>query len=75
MIKEISKQEIISTVRRISRFLPFNILMKIDEAHVLEMNKEFLRQLFNAEIYINKNYDPTNKKKTALPYKPAIHLE
>ncbi|WP_456472614.1 leucine--tRNA ligase [Methanocaldococcus sp.] len=48
--------------------------LNIDEEEILKKNKEFLKKEFNAEIIINGE-DKANKKRVAIPYKPAIYLE
>ncbi|ADG13246.1 leucyl-tRNA synthetase [Methanocaldococcus infernus ME] len=48
--------------------------LDIDEEEVLKKNKEFLEKEFNAEIIINGE-DKANKKRVAIPFKPAIYLE
>ncbi|WP_423792489.1 leucine--tRNA ligase [Methanocaldococcus indicus] len=46
----------------------------IDEIKVLENAKEFLEKEFNCEIIINGE-DKGNKKKLAIPMKPAIYIK
>ncbi|WP_017980935.1 leucine--tRNA ligase [Methanocaldococcus villosus] len=46
----------------------------IDEVKVLNEAKEFLEKEFNTEIIINGE-DKANKKRFAIPFKPAIYVE
>lgn len=50
---------------------------KIDEYSALKNAIEFLSGEANAEvvIYDEPTYDPQNKSKNAMPYKPAIFIE
>jgi len=52
--------------------------IRIDEKTYFEGAKEFLEKEFNASFYICKDGecpDPANKRKYAMPYKPAIYME
>ena len=54
--------------------------IEIDEKKYLENSKEYLKNVFNCEIEIysaddNKIYDPQNKKRFAIPLRPAIFIE
>ncbi len=49
--------------------------IKIDEESVLERDKKYIEKVFNAEVVINSDYDPKNKRKFAIPMKPAIYVE
>jgi leucyl-tRNA synthetase len=50
---------------------------KIDEIAILTNEKEFIASEINSEIIIHKDnlFDPENKSKQAIPYKPAIYIE
>jgi leucyl-tRNA synthetase len=55
-------------------------LAEIDEKNYLECGKSYLKELFDCEVEIigadDKNiYDPSNKKRFAIPLKPAIYIE
>jgi leucyl-tRNA synthetase len=52
----------------------------LDETRVLENAKNFVAQRFNAQIMVfneenSKRYDPKNKAKVSMPYRPAIYIE
>ena len=54
--------------------------MEIKENEYLEKSKEYLKNLFSCDIKIfsaddEKIYDPSNKKRFAVPLRPAIYLE
>ncbi len=48
---------------------------EIDEQKVLEESIEYLMRETGAEIVINGDYDPKNKRRFAMPLKPAIYIE
>jgi len=48
---------------------------ELDEEAVLEREKEYLMHEFGCEIEINGDYDPENKRRLALPLKPAIYVD
>ncbi len=78
IMKEIMKDERFRKKgKEISKLL--NTIIKInaiplDEEKILSQNKEFLEKEFNAEIVINGE-DKGNKKRFAIPMKPAIYIE
>ena len=47
----------------------------INEEEILRHNKEFLERYFGSSIEINSKHDPLEKRKNALPLKPAIAVE
>ncbi len=53
--------------------------IRINEKEYFETAKEFLEREFGANIFIysgdEKCYDPANKRRHAMPYKPAIYIE
>jgi len=49
--------------------------VEIDEDSVLKEAADYLAEECDAEIVINSDYDPKNKRKFALPLKPAIYME
>ena len=53
--------------------------IRIDEKEYFEAAKDFLEKEYNATFFIysgdDECYDPANKKKYAMPYKPAIYME
>lgn len=62
LVKEIKKEE----------------FLKIDEKEYFEDAIDFLQKEFNAEFRIygdEECYDPANKRRFAMPYKPAIYME
>ncbi|WP_461462753.1 leucine--tRNA ligase [Methanobrevibacter sp.] len=50
---------------------------KLDEASILEDSKEYIEEECGSEVIIHRDdsYDPQNKARNAMPYKPAIFLE
>ena len=50
------------------------LFFELDEAEVLEREKEYLAKEFGCEIQINDEYDPKGKKRFAIPLKPAIYV-
>ncbi len=50
---------------------------KIDEYDVLSDALDFISEEVDAEVIIHTDdsYDPQNKAKNAMPYKPAIFME
>ncbi len=53
--------------------------IKIDEKEYFENAKDFLENEFGASVFIYGGeedcYDPANKRRLAMPYKPAIYIE
>jgi leucyl-tRNA synthetase len=50
------------------------LYFELDEAEVLEREKDYLATEFGCEIQINEEYDPNGKKRFAIPLKPAIYV-
>ncbi len=50
---------------------------KLDEASILEDSKAYIEEECGSEVIIHRDdsYDPQNKARNAMPYKPAIFLE
>ena len=50
---------------------------KIDEATILNDAKDFIEAEVESEVIIHTDdsYDPQNKARNAMPYKPAIFME
>ena len=49
--------------------------IEMDEPAVLEREKWKIEKEFGAKVYINSQYDPKNKRRVALPLKPALYIE
>ena len=49
----------------------------LNEKEILEDAVEYISGEVSAEIIIHEdaNYDPENKARNAIPYKPAIYME
>lgn len=72
------KKEIAEFAKKISREMTkTRYIGKIDEYEILNDAKDFIEQEVNTEIVIQKDnsYDPEDKAKNAIPYKPAIYME
>ena len=72
------KKEIASFAKRISREMTkTHYIGKIDEYEILKDGKDFIEEEVNTEIIIHQDdsYDPEDKAKNAIPYKPAIYME
>lgn len=48
---------------------------KIDENGVLRDDREFIEGEIGMRLKVNPNYDPQNKRKMAIPGRPAIYIE
>ncbi len=48
---------------------------QVNEAKVLERERDYLLREIGAEVVINSDYDPKGKRKLAMPLKPAIYVE
>jgi leucyl-tRNA synthetase len=73
-----NKKEIAEFAKKISREMTkTRYIGKIDEYEVFFDGIDFISEETNAEIIIHKDdsYDPENKAKNAMPYKPAIFME
>ncbi|HJH26995.1 MAG TPA: leucine--tRNA ligase [Methanophagales archaeon] len=65
-----------STVDFVKRLMKSNLgYFELREEEVLEHEKEYLMKEFGCEIGINEAHDPKEKRKFAIPLKPAIYVE
>ncbi|WP_407454297.1 leucine--tRNA ligase [Methanobrevibacter sp.] len=72
------KKEIAGAAKKISREMTkTRYIGKIDEATILNDAKEFIEAEVESEVIIHTDdsYDPQNKARNAMPYKPAIFME
>ncbi len=85
-IKDVSPKEAIkeamkirkdkSTVDFVKRLLKEKIkFVKIDESALLEREKSKIERILGASVIIDSTHDPKNKRRFALPLKPAIYIE
>ena len=85
-IKDVSPKEAIkeamkirkdkSTVDFVKRLLKEKIkFVKIDESALLEREKSEIERILGASVIIDSTHDPKNKRRFALPLKPAIYIE
>ncbi len=47
----------------------------INEEEVLNREREYIMREIGAEVLINSSYDPKNKRRFAIPLRPAIYIE
>ena len=64
----------ILTLRKASSKEGANSYFELDEEAVLEREREYLMHVFGCEVEINSDYDPENKRRLAIPLKPAIYV-
>jgi len=72
------KKEIADFAKKIGREMTkTRYIGKIDEHEILNDAKDFIEEEVNTNIIIHKDnsYDPEDKAKNAIPYKPAIYME
>jgi leucyl-tRNA synthetase len=72
------KKELSNFAQKIAREITrINYVGKLDENQLLNDALNYLSQEAEAEviIHLNGDYDPQNKARNALPYKPAIYIE
>ena len=72
------KKELAGFAQKIAREMTrINYVGWLDENQLLEDSQNFLSRETGAEVIIHPepDYDPQNKARNALPYKPAIYLE
>jgi len=72
------KKEIAEFAKKISREMTkTRYIGKIDEYDIISDASDFISEETNAEIIVHKDdsYDPQNKARNAMPYKPAIFME
>lgn len=72
------KREIAEFAKKIAREVTkTKYVGEIDEYSILMDSLDFISQEVGAEVIVYKEptYDPENKSKNAMPYKPAIYIE
>ncbi|HMK54251.1 MAG TPA: leucine--tRNA ligase [Methanobacteriaceae archaeon] len=72
------KKEIAAFAQKIAREMTrINYVGWLDEYQLLKDSIEYLSREAGAEIIVHQDadYDPQNKARNAIPYKPAIYLE
>ena len=72
------KKEIANAAKKVAREITkTKYIGKIDEASILEDAKDFIEEEIASELVIHTDdsYDPQNKARKAMPYKPAIFME
>jgi leucyl-tRNA synthetase len=72
------KKELSQFAKKIAKEMTkTNYVGKIDEIAILTNEKEFISKQINSKIIIHENdsFDPENKSKQSIPYKPAIYIE
>ena len=72
------KKEIANAAKKVAREITkTKYIGKIDEASILEDAKDFIEEEIASELVIHTDdsYDPQNKARNAMPYKPAIFME
>ncbi|MCD6202754.1 MAG: hypothetical protein J7I99_00125, partial [Methanophagales archaeon] len=62
------------TLRKASSKEEASSYFELDEEAVLEREREYLMHVFGCEVEINGDYDPENKRRLAIPLKPAIYV-
>ena len=65
----------ILTLRKASSKEGASSYFELDEEAVLEREREYLMHVFGCEVEINGDYDPENKRRLAIPLKPAIYVD
>ena len=73
-----NKKEIADVAKKVGREITkTRYIGKIDEYDVLSDALDFISEEVDAEVIIHTDdsYDPQNKAKNAMPYKPAIFME
>lgn len=72
------KKEIAEFAKKIAREITkIKYVGRIDEYSIINESIEFLSKAVGAEVIVYKkpDYDPQNKSRNAIPYKPAIYIE
>ena len=72
------KKEIAEFAKKIAREMTrINYVGKIDEYSIINDSLDFLSREVGAEVVVYEEpiYDPQNKSRNAMPYKPAIYME
>ncbi len=73
-----NKKEIAEFAKKIAREVTkVKYVGRIDEYSIIEESLDYLSRETGAEIVVYKEptYDPQNKSRNAMPYKPAIYME
>lgn len=73
-----NKKEIAEFAKKIAREITrIKYVGKIDEYSIINDSLDFLSRELDAEVVVYEEpiYDPQNKSRNAIPYKPAIYLE
>ena len=73
-----NKKEIADVAKKIGREITkTKYVGKIDEAQIIEDAIEYICNEVSSEVIVHTDdsYDPQNKAKNAMPYKPAILIE
>lgn len=73
-----NKKEIADFAKKIAREVTKTKYMgRIDEYSIIKDSLDFISREVDAEVVVYKEptYDPQNKSKNAMPYKPAIYME
>ncbi len=73
-----NKKEIAEFAKKIAREVTkIKYVGKIDEYSIIKESLDFISREVGAEVivYEEPTYDPQNKSKNAIPYKPAIFIE
>ncbi|HML05391.1 MAG TPA: leucine--tRNA ligase, partial [Methanobacterium sp.] len=73
-----NKKEIAEFAKKIAREVTkIKYVGKIDEYSIIKNSLDYLSKEVGAEVivYEEPTYDPQNKSKNAMPYKPAIYME
>lgn len=72
------KKEIANTAKKLGREVTkTKYIGKINELEIINDASEYIAEECNSEIIVHtdNSYDPKNKAKNAIPYKPAIYME
>jgi leucyl-tRNA synthetase len=72
------KKEIVQFVKKIAREVTrIKYVGRIDEYSIIKDSLDYLSREVDAEVIVYREpaYDPQNKSKNAMPYKPAIYIE
>jgi leucyl-tRNA synthetase len=80
MKKAMQSETVRTHGKEASKFIPTVVKNRIfpaeiREKEVLEEARDFISQEVGLEIEIDQEYDPQNKKRTAIPGKPGIYIE
>ncbi len=73
-----NKKEIAGVAKKIGKEMTkTRYIGKIDELTILNDAKDFIQDEVDAEVIIHDDdsYDPQNKARNAMPYKPALYME